>query len=116
MISKELLSEVLKKQVNKIITDPNEDCTIGLNEIIICFDGYMQKWNIFELADKIENWIESKDINVIRIKENNFYEFYINAYIDENYKVLVFEDSITSNIKINGIVAVAEFILNKVSK
>lgn len=113
MISKELLSEVFDYEVvgMDIVNDGrNVEVRVQNNKY------HWNAFNIYEVAYKIENWIESKDINVIRIKENNFYEFYINAYIDENYKVLVFEDSITSNIKIDGIFAVAEFILNKVSK
>ena len=72
--------------------------------------------NIYELAFKIEDWIESKDINIIRIKENKLYEFYINAYIDEETNELFFENSITSETKINGIIAVGEFILKEINE
>lgn len=115
-ISKDLLSEVLK-----------DDRKLD-NDIILCIDkvsvryGFVQidgeisyyNINIYELAHKIEDWIESKDINVIRIKENKLYEFYINAYIDEETNELFFENSITSETKIKGIIAVGEFILKEI--
>ena len=110
MISEELLSEVLGINITH-----TSKCKLD-NDLFFTEKDGGRYINIYELAHKIENWIESKDISIIRIKDNNLYEFYINAYIDENYKVLVFEDSITSDSKIDGIVAVAEFILNKVSK
>ena len=72
--------------------------------------------NISELAFKIEDWIESKDINVIRIKENKLYEFYINAYIDEETNELFFENSMISETKIKGIIAVGEFILKELNE
>jgi len=60
MISKQLLSEVFKKDVIGIIINPKEDLTLGKNEISIFFDGYKQKWNIYELAHKCKEWALSK--------------------------------------------------------
>jgi len=111
-VSKELLSEVLsyklsyKIKVHKIIVRTgtlnyfynSKDSCGGLFEA----NAYI---NISELVYKIEDWIESKDINVIRIKENKLYEFYINSYIDEE----------TNETKIKGIIAVGEFILKEIN-
>ena len=111
-ISKELLSEVLsyklsyKIKVHKIIVR-----TGTLNYFYNIKDSYGGLFeanayiNISELVYKIEDWIESKDINVIRIKENKLYEFYINSYIDEE----------TNETKIKGIIAVGEFILKEIN-
>ena len=134
-ISKELLSEVLGDDVRigtYIKADVDEDELIQYNmqtEIYgnrVSYWRYYKEWddgstmvrcqiNINELAFKIEDWIESKDINVIRIKENKLYEFYINSYIDEETNELFFENSITSKTKIKGIIAVGEFILKEIN-
>ena len=133
-ISKELLSEVLEEDVrvveyNIIDNDgvPQKyNMKITLNGTTLNYWRYYKEWddgstmvrcqiNISELAYKIEDWIESKDINVIRIKENKLYEFYINAYIDEETNELFFENSITSETKIKGIIAVGEFILKEIN-
>lgn len=54
---KEIFETVFIEQVKEIIIDPKEDCAIGSNEVIICFDGYIQKWNIYELAHKCKVWV-----------------------------------------------------------
>ena len=134
-ISKELLSEVLEEDVrlgeyNIIDNDgvPQKyNMKITLNGTTLNYWRYYKEWddgstmvscriNISELAFKIEDWIESKDINVIRIKENKLYEFYINSYIDEETNELFFENSITSETKIKGIIAVGEFILKEINE
>ena len=134
-ISKELLSEVLEEDVrlgeyNIIDNDgvPQKyNMKITLNGTTLNYWRYYKEWddgstmvscriNISELAFKIEDWIESKDINVIRIKENKSYEFYLNAYIDEETNELFFENSITSETKIKGIIAVGEFILKEINE
>ena len=134
-ISKELLSEVLEEDVrlgeyNIIDNDgvPQKyNMKITLNGTTLNYWRCYKEWddgstmvrcqiNISELAFKIEDWIESKDINVIRIKENKLYEFYINAYIDEETNELFFENSITSETKIKGIIAVGEFILKELNE
>ena len=118
-ISKELLSRVLPfknlegRTWQYNLTDNNINITYNINKY---FEGNTYQINIYELAFKIEDWIESKDINVIRIKENKLYEFYINAYIDEETNELFFENSITSENKINGIIAVGEFVLKEINE
>ena len=133
-ISKELLGEVLfggrveikSFGVNENTLDYSMYCSLNekdgtdFNESIP--DNYYvvkrhiyDDINISELGYKIEDWIESKDINVIRIKENKLYEFYINAYIEEETNELFFENSITSETKIKGIIAVGEFILKEIN-
>lgn len=113
-ISKELLGVVLGKRVIGVEKGLRGKC------IRYCWDdramAITQEININELAYKIEDWIESKDINVIRIKENKLYEFYINAYIDEETNELFFENSITSETKIKGIIVVGEFILKEINE
>ncbi len=65
MISKELLSEVLKKEAINIINNPKDSTLLGKNEIIIVFDGYKQKWNIYELAHKCKEWAFDKDFSIV---------------------------------------------------
>ena len=135
-ISKELLSEVLGEDVRLgIYTTVESDEDELVQHIMkieiygnrVSYWRYYTEWdngntmvrcqiNSNELTFKIEDWIESKDINVIRIKENKLYKFYINSYIDEETNELFFENLITSETKIKGIIAVGEFILKEINE
>ena len=126
-ISKELLGEVLGSPLSYLNISCDNKCEVRHSTM---FENYQEGvaytylygnqetrfMSKYELAFKIEDWIESKDINVIRIKENKLYEFYINAYIDEETNELFFENSITSKTKIKGIIAVGEFILKEINE
>lgn len=75
MISKELLSEVLGvKVLTEIIND-------DLKDNILCyweFDGYANNCrniNIYELSDKIIDWIQSQEYYILN-KEMNIYRLY----------------------------------------
>ena len=113
MISKELLSEVFIKQVKAIIIDPKEDCTIGANELIICFDGYIQKWNIHELAHKCKEWARDKDIFL-----RSFYDYegafcYISAptWVD---KIEIPKTGFCSETEPEAIFKACDWILNEI--
>ena len=112
-ISKELLSGVLKLHILEYSCN-GHNLYYDYFKDGVTYTSY--NMTVGELAYKIEDWIESKDINVIRIKENELYEFYINAYIDEETNELFFENSITSETKIKGIIAVGEFILKEINE
>lgn len=100
LISKKLLSEVFNKEVLNIISSPNEDITIGQNEVIIVFNGYRQKWNIYELAHKGKEWAFNRgwEISSGVIKKSGYmcfiqeapssklYDFYGNNEVEAIFK------------------------------
>lgn len=94
MISKELLSKVFNLEVINIIINLNEDITLGQNEVIIIFNDYEQKWNIYELAHKCKEWALSKGCEIVAMADTikiyrNKYEVYnvtnISLYCLENF-------------------------------
>lgn len=67
--SVELLSEVLKGEVLRCSTE--ELASLGANEVFLYFDGYKQKWNIYELAHKCKEWAYNKGFMLFIFYANN---------------------------------------------
>lgn len=115
-ISKELLSEVLEREVTDFeYWDNNEyRCTAY-------FDGFRQRFflNIYELAHKCKEWALSKDyhINTSEDRFNNY--LYLYKMFKDDFGYSIDKNSgvqFDSNDYINDLIKACEWILTKSNK